>query len=354
MTKTQRVWLIISLCALAGLFYLLGSVLEPFLLAALLAYLTDPLVERLQHWRLPRTLAVVVVFFLMLIVLLLFLGLLLPLLQKQIFLLIAKIPAFIIFIQQIGLPWLNQTLTTLGLDQYLQTDSLKNLFSQHWQQAGGYVVSFWHTLSSSSLAIVAWLINLILIPVVTFYLLRDWRTLLTQCETLLPRRFAPTFIRLLSQCDEVLGAFFKGQLLVMLVLATFYSLGLSIMGLQLALLIGLLAGLLTIVPYLGFTIGLIAATLAALVQFHDTLHLIYVLIIFILGNSLEGMVLTPWLVGDKIGLHPVAVIFAILAGGQLFGFMGILVALPVAAILMVLIREVRQRYLKSAYYTNLT
>lgn len=350
MTKTQRVFLYLSLMALAFCLYLLTPVIEPFLIAAGLAYLGNPLVERLQRWRLSRTVAVILVFFLILVFLVLFLGFLLPLLQHQIVILIAKIPVFIDFIEQVGLPELNQTLKDLGLDQYWQTDTLKDVVSRHWQQAGGYVATFWHTLSHSSLAIAAWVINLLLIPVVTFYLLRDWHLLLFHCEQLIPRKVAVTSVRLLKQCDVVLGAFFKGQLLVMLALAAIYSLGLRIVGLQLALLIGLSAGLLSIVPYLGFSIGLIVASIIALIQFHDAWHLLYVLIVFMIGNGLEGMVLTPWLVGDKIGLHPVAVIFAILAGGQLLGFIGILLALPIAAVCMVFLKDLRLHYLKGQWY----
>ncbi len=349
MITVQRSLITLGIFIFALLAYALKSILEPFLIAALFAYLGNPLVCRLQRWRLPRTLAVIIVFLLMILVLTLFLGLLIPLLQKQVFLLFAKIPTLITYIQTAGLPWLNQLLDNFGLSQYLQTESLKTLLHQHWQQISGYLSTFWHSLSQSSFAFLSFIIDLLLIPVVTFYLLRDWPILLTNIETLLPRRYAGNTVRLLSQCDDVLGAFFKGQLLVMLCLGLMYSLSLSLLGIQFGLLIGLMAGLLSIVPYLGFSIGLIAASIAALVQFHDYAHLIYVLIVFLVGNALEGMVLTPWLVGDKIGLHPVAVIFAILAGGQLAGFIGILVALPVAAVLMVFLRELHQHYLDGSW-----
>lgn len=349
MTKIQLGVLSLAIGAILVLAYLLLPVIEPFLIAALLAYLGNPLVQRLQRWRLPRTLAVITVFSWMLLLIALFLGLLLPTIQRQLLLLINKIPAFVAFLQTDGLVRVNHLASRFGLESYLQPENLQGFAGQHWQQASKYLTLLWQTLSHSSLAIFAWVVNLLLIPVVTFYLLRDWHRLLTQCEIWIPRRYAFTTLRLLSQCDEVLGAFFKGQLMVMLALAALYSLGLTLVGLQLGLLIGLMAGLLSIVPYLGFSIGLIAALLAALLQFPGHLHLIYVLIVFLVGNMLEGMVLTPCLVGDKIGLHPVAVIFAILAGGQLFGFLGILLALPIAAVLMVLLREIRHRYLRSSW-----
>jgi predicted PurR-regulated permease PerM len=355
MTKLQSLILGLVLVGLLFIAYLLTPILEPFLISALLAYLGNPLIQHLQRWHLPRTLAVVLVFCLTIMVLGLFLVLLVPLIEKQIWVLINKIPLMIQYFQTIGLPKALALLDKWNLSQYVQIDSLKNVAGAHWQQASGYLSGylsvFWQKLFHSGMAIFTWVINLLLIPVVTFYLLRDWHLLLTDCAALLPRNRAPVIIGLLSQCNEVLGAFFKGQLMVTLSLAALYSLGLSLLGLQLALLIGLIAGLLSIVPYLGFSIGLIAALLAALIQFPDHIHLLYVLLVFLLGNVLEGMVLTPWLVGDKIGLHPVAVIFAILAGGQLFGFIGILLALPVAAVLMVLLRHVHRHYLNSQWMT---
>lgn len=350
MTKLQYLWLSLSLIALALLAYTLAAVLEPFFIALLLAYLGNPLTKTLQRCYLPRTVAVIIVFCLTLIVLALCIGLLLPSIEEQILLLVNKIPLFIHFWQTTGLTQLTQLSDKLGLSAYLQTDTLKNFASDHWQQAGHYLSVLLTTVSHSGAAIFTWVVNVLLIPVVTFYVLRDWPTLLSNSEALLPRRIAPAVVKLLAQCDEVLGAFFKGQLLVMVALAILYTAGLSIVGLQLALLIGLIAGLLSIVPYLGFSIGLISALLTAAIQFPDRIHLLYVLIVFIIGNILEGMILTPCLVGDKIGLHPVAVIFAILAGGQLFGFVGILLALPVAAVLMVLLRHLHRYYLNGHWY----
>jgi predicted PurR-regulated permease PerM len=169
---------------------------------------------------------------------------------------------------------------------------------------------------------------------------------------LIPRRYEATVARLATASDEVLGAFLRGQLTVMLALGTIYSVGLWLVGLELALLIGMLAGLVSFVPYLGFIVGILAAGLAALMQFGDLLPLLYVVIVFMVGQAVEGMLLTPLLVGEKIGLHPVAVIFAVLAGGQLFGFFGILLALPVASVVMVLLRYTHERYVGSSLYSE--
>jgi predicted PurR-regulated permease PerM len=344
--------IIFSMIALitASLIYLLKPVLLPFLVGSFLAYLGDPLVIKLQRLKISRTLAAVIVFAFILIVIGLLITGLIPLLQNQASMLVEKIPAIINALQNVVIPWVNHQANALHIPTSINSSSVQELVSNHWQQTGRVVSSMWQAISKSSGAIFEWLINLLLIPVVTFYLLRDWPVLLSNLEGLLPRNNAKQTIQLIKECDGVLSAFFRGQLMVMLALAAVYSLGLSMIGLQVAVLIGLIAGLLSIVPYLGFFIGLISALLAALVQFHDGMHLVYVLIVFLIGNAMESMALTPWLIGDKIGLHPVAVIFAILAGGHLFGFMGVLLALPVAAILMVFLRHIQTRYKSSALY----
>jgi predicted PurR-regulated permease PerM len=187
---------------------------------------------------------------------------------------------------------------------------------------------------------------------VTFYLMRDWDPLIRAIHDLLPRDMEVEISRTVSDVDEVLGAFFRGQLMVMLALGLIYSIGLSVVGIDLAILIGMGAGLLSIVPYLGSIVGVLVAAGAAIYQFQDIFHLIMVLLVFGVGQSAEGMYLTPKLVGDRIGLHPVTVIFAVLAGGQLFGFLGILLALPVAAGLNVLVRQLLQKYRLSELYNS--
>ena len=192
-----------------------------------------------------------------------------------------------------------------------------------------------------------------LVPVVCFYLLRDWDLIMAKLRTLLPRRREDTVMALMRECHEVIGAFLRGQLLVMLALAVVYSAGLMLVGVELGLLIGVLAGLASIVPYMGFVVGIGAAVIAVLFQFGLELYpLLGVAAVFTVGQMMEGMLLTPLLVGDRIGLHPVAVIFAVLAGGQLFGFTGVLLALPVAAVIMVLLRHVHDLYKLSDLYAE--
>jgi predicted PurR-regulated permease PerM len=206
-------------------------------------------------------------------------------------------------------------------------------------------------LSRSGVGVVMWLTNLVLIPVVAFYLLRDWDRLVAWIDRMLPRSIEPTIAHLAREADHVLGAFVRGQLLVMAALGVFYGGALSLVaGLSVGPLIGMVAGLLSFVPYLGFIVGFGAAIIAALVQYGDATHVLIVVGVFVAGQLLEGYVLVPKLVGDKIGLHPVAVIFAVLAGGYLFGFLGVLLALPAASVILVLLRYLAERYRQSELY----
>ncbi len=349
MTSNKQIfWLSVSLL-FGWLIYLLSPVLTPFLVGATLAYMGDPLVDRLENIKIPRTLAVVLVF---VVALLLFIGvlvILVPTISAQVQLTFEKAPEAFKWLNQTAIPWLNEhlklklTVTSEGIQSWLQ---------QHWQGTSAMLQSVLSGLGTSSMLLVAWLGNLLLIPVVAFYLLRDWDRLVAYVGALIPRQQSQIFFQLAKESDEVLGSFVRGQLLVMLALGIIYSLGLWISGLQVALLVGMIAGAASIVPYLGFAVGIIVASFAALLQFHSMGSLIPVVIVFAIGQALEGMVLTPLLVGDKIGLHPVTVIFAILAGGQIFGFVGVLIALPLAAVLAVIIRHLHRKYRQSEYYDD--
>ncbi|HEY8160250.1 MAG TPA: AI-2E family transporter [Methylobacter sp.] len=350
MTDSQK-WLIFAFIAgSAWLIYLLAPVLMPFAFAAMLAYLGDPLTDKLETYQLSRTKAVLVVFSVMTLVFVLVLLLLVPLLEYQVEQFVSSLPAYVEWLNETIIPW-TQRRFHLGI-RPINLNQIINLVKSHWEQAGGIAATVMSSVSHSGGVIAEWLMNLLLIPVVTFYLLRDWDGLVTKVHDLLPRRIAPTAAKLTAEVDTVLAAFVRGQLYVMLALGCIYSIGLWMTGLDLALLIGMLAGLVSFVPYLGAIVGIVTACVAALVQFHDLIHLVPVAIVFMIGQSLEGMVLTPMLVGDKIGLHPVAVMFAVLAGGQLFGFLGILLALPVASVIMVLLRHVHELYRYSDFYVR--
>jgi predicted PurR-regulated permease PerM len=243
----------------------------------------------------------------------------------------------------------------LGLESLdFSTDKIRESLISYWKEASGAVLGLIGKVSAGGQTMLAWLMNLVLIPVVTFYLLRDWDKLVEGVRTLIPRKSEPVVSTLCREIENVLGAFIRGQLMVMIALGLIYTVGLWAIGLDLALIIGMGAGLLSIVPYLGTIVGVLAAVIAVVFQFQDVLHTVLVLAVFGVGQSLEGMVLTPKLVGDRVGLHPVAVIFAVLAGGQLFGFLGILLALPAASALNVLVAYMHRRYRESDLYLDET
>jgi len=349
-TESRKWFLLAGTLSFGFLLYLLAPVLTPFFIAAALAYIGDPLVDRLEAWGLSRTLSVITVFLLLTLAGLIVLLVLVPMVQRQVALLVAKLPAYIDWIQHQALPWLA---AKLGFDAgVLNLEALREYARDGWKGVGGTMAQALTAISKSGLTVLAWLANLVLIPVVTFYLLRDWDVMVARIHELVPRRVESEVVRLAKASDEVLGAFMRGQLMVMLALGTVYSVGLWMVGLELALLIGMLAGVVSFVPYLGFIVGILVAGVAALMQFQDGIHLLYVVAVFGAGQLLEGMVLTPLLLGERIGLHPVAVIFAVMAGGQLFGFVGVLLALPVAAVAMVLLRYAHERYVDSSLYSN--
>jgi predicted PurR-regulated permease PerM len=348
-SNDSRTWLWLAGVLLAGwLLWLLAPILTPFLIAALLAYLGDPLVDHLEARRLPRTAAVVVVFLGLVIMLAASITLLVPVVSAQIKALAESIPIYIEWINTQVLPWLQRR---LDIDvSALDLAAVKDTLSANVRAAGGAAANILAYVTRSGAALVSWLLNLFLIPVVVFYLLRDWDRFVASIRGLVPRHLEPTVNRLAREADDVLGAFLRGQLLVMLGLSAIYSTGLWLIGVEFALLIGLLAGLVSFVPYLGVIVGVVIASAVVLFQTHDVWQLLWIAIVFVSGQMLEGMVLTPWLVGDRIGIHPVTVIFAVLAGGQLFGFFGVLLALPAAAVLAVLARYARERYKASTLY----
>ena len=356
MTADSRNWFTLALLVgAAWLMYLLAPVITPFAVAAGLAYFGDPLVDRLERfgigkWKFSRTLSVVLVFVLMIAVLAVVVLIVTPLLQEQIRRLVDVFPEFLDWVATSVLPWLQET---LGFNtETLDAASLSKALKAYWKEASAAAFGLLGTVSRSGQALLAWMMNLVLIPVVTFYLLRDWDLLIEGIRKLLPPRLEPTISGLTKEIDEVLAAFIRGQLMVMFALGLIYFLGLTLIGLDLAFIIGMGAGLLSVVPYLGTIVGVVAAVVAATFQFQDMVHVALVLAVFGFGQAMEGMVLTPKLVGDRIGLHPVAVIFAVLAGGQLFGFLGILLALPVASALNVVVRHANEYYMQSSLFRN--
>ncbi len=331
------------------LLYLLGPILAPFLVSAGLAYLGDPLVDRLELLGLSRTLGVCIVFVVFFGLVITALILMVPMLEEQVVTFAQNIPDWLKWVQDVGLPKIG---VHLPAGVRLDAVGLRNAITHNLSQAGDIATTVLDRVKDSTPALLGFIANLLLIPVVSFYLLRDWDRLVARIDQLIPPRLRPHAEGLARETDGVLSALIRGQLLVMAALAAIYSIGLTIAGLKVALLIGICAGMVSFIPYLGFVGGLLAASIAMLVQTQEVGPLLWVAVVFGVGQVMESGVLTPMLVGDRIGLHPVAVIFSILAGGQLFGFVGVLVALPVAAVIAVLLRHARQHWLRSPLYVG--
>jgi predicted PurR-regulated permease PerM len=335
---------------IAVVIWLLAPVLTPFVAAAMFAYLFDPLATWLQRRRLGRTLAVTIVFVTLTLLLIIVLLLLIPYLERQIAAFFKQLPTWINWFRDTAVPWLNAKFNT---DMELpDTQQLAAIVQEHWQAAGGAAASVVSQVSKSGIAVIGWITRVVVVPVAFFYLLRDWHLMIARIHELLPRSIEPTVVRLARESDATLSGFVRGQLSVMIVLGTLYAIALWAIGLDVGPLIGMIAGLISFVPYLGSVTGVLMGVIAALVQYHDGLHVVLVLAVFVTGNLLEGYVLVPRLVGEKIGLHPLAVIFAILAGGELFGFLGVLLALPIASVVMVLLRYAHERYRDSGLYRS--
>jgi len=339
-------WL--AFLSVAGLLlYLLSPILMPFVAAGILAYICNPLVQRLCKWKMPRTLAVVIVMVTLLLLFAVLLLIMLPLMEKEISRLMTRMPDWIEAVRLRLLP-----LVQKWLDPELQWDSqaIKDMLLSHWKSAGGVTAKLLPWLGTSGGAIIAVLVNIMLIPVAMFYLMRDWNVLVSHIDELMPRHWHGKMRQILLEVDRILAEFLRGQISVMLLMSAFYSIVLWLVGLDFALPIGVVAGTLVFIPYLGMIVGLTLATLAAVMQFTNLSDVLWVWGVFAAGQLIEGMVVTPWLVGDRVGLHPLAVIFALLAFGSLFGFFGVLLALPLAAILLVALRHSKQWYLASDMY----
>ena len=347
-SDAHKLFLIVATLAFGWVFYLLAPVLMPFFIAALFAYLGDPIVDKLESKNLSRSLSVSIVFAVLLTVGLVLFLVLLPILTAQVGALFKRLPEYLAIFQSTTIPWLG----SMGFPvEIFDVSSIKQSFVEYWTNVSQVAGSLFSYMTRSGLAILQWLTNLILVPVLTFYLLRDWDEIVAQFRALLPRRYAKQLIILSLECDEMLAAFIRGQLMVMLALAIIYTLGLSFIGLELALLLGVIAGIVSFVPYLGLIVGIGLSGVAAFFQFHEWMPVIMVAAVFGVAQVIEGVVLTPRFVGERIGLHPVAVLFAVMAGAQLFGFIGVLLALPVAAVVMVLLRNTHKRYLDSELYS---
>jgi predicted PurR-regulated permease PerM len=341
--------LVLAVLAFVGLaFYVLQPILLPFVLGALIAYLGDPLVDWLERRKLNRTVSVSLVFVLLTAIIITAGLIFLPLLVKQIDVLIQKIPLLYQWLTHTVMPWLQQRLSVPA--EVLPPLDWSSQLADNWQSLGKFMAQTGKKLTGSGISLLVGLANIALAPVVAFYLMRDWDLLMKRALGMVPLGWQEQVATMAREGDEVVGSFLRGQFIVMCALGVIYGTGLWMIGIQLALLLGVIAGLASMVPYLGFLVGVVASCIAAYAQFQEWGVLLWVVLVFGVGQTIESMLLTPVLVGDRIGLHPVAVIFALMAGGQLAGFVGVLVALPVAAVITVFIRHGIDYYRSSDIY----
>jgi predicted PurR-regulated permease PerM len=339
-------WLAIALAA-GGLLWLLSPILAPFLAGAILAYILNPLVDRLARRRVPRTLAVVLVLLIAVLALVALLLVVLPLFYKELRMLADRLPAFIEWLNTSATPWIR---ATFALDLQFDLDSLRQLATEVLQSNQDLLPRLLDSIKIGGLALLGLLVTLLLVPVVLFFLLRDWNEMLARLDALVPRGLHQRARAIAAEIDAVLAEFLRGQLLVMMIMSTYYVAALWLAQLEFALPIGLITGMLVFIPYIGAFTGILLGSIAALLQFDSLTGLAFVWLAFGIGQALEGMAVTPLLVGERIGLHPVAVIFALLAFGQVFGFFGVLLALPASAALLVGLRHLRAAYVASKLY----
>lgn len=347
MIAPDRLTNLIIVLATGWIIYLLAPILTPFVAAFLIAYVGDPLVDGLQRLKLSRTLSVVLFFVLLLFVLSAVILLVAPLVSSQASALFERLPGYVQWVESRILP---RVLEWTGIQLDGSRLGLGPFLAEYGSSAANWAGEALARVTRSGAALVGLLINLFLLPVLTFYLLRDWDRMMAAIGQLLPVRSKSKVIRIAVEADQALGGFLRGQVLVMLALATIYSVGLWAVGIDFALAIGVVSGIVSFVPYLGLIIGLLLAGLSAVAQAQSLAALIGVVVVFVIAQLIEGMFLTPRLVGERIGLHPVLVIFAVMAGGQLFGFFGVLLALPVAAVVSVIARFAYQHYFFSQLY----
>ena len=349
----RRILILAGIALILWVLYLLKPVVVPFVAAFLIAYLFSPLVNVLHRIGLARWLSISIVFIGIGIVVTLVMWYLVPLVWQQLMYARDSIPAGIHWINYTFLPWLSDSFNLVPME--IDTDQISSVVMDYVQTnySADSIQAMLLKLAQSGLNFIQIGGTIVLIPIIAFYFLLDWDRMLDSLRRLIPRPYEKTTLNIVSECHSVLGAFVKGQFLVMVLLGVVYAVGLQLIGLEIGLIIGMIAGLCSIIPYLGFAVGIIAAVIATFFQFGiDWWQLVLVGIVFMVGQAVEGYILQPFLLGDKIGLSPVAVVFAVLAGAQLAGFLGMLIALPVAAVIVVRLRQIREYYEHTSFYVD--
>lgn len=349
----KRLFIIIGIALILWVLYLLKPVLIPFVGAFFIAYLFSPVVDKIHSIGIPRWIAISLVFIGIGVIMTLAIWYVVPLIWAQLMYAKSQIPENIHWINDTFLPWLSSTFNVVPLEIDPEQMSAAVMDYIHTNYSTDSIQTVAVKVAQSGLNVIQLGGTFILIPIIAFYFLLDWKRMLDSLRRLIPPKYEHSTLQIVSECHSVLGAFVKGQFLVMFLLGMIYAVGLQLIGLEVGLIIGMVAGLASIIPYLGFAVGIIAAVVASLFQFGlEWTHLVLVFVVFGIGQIIEGYVLQPFLLGDKIGLSPVAVVFAVLAGAQLAGFLGMLIALPFAAVIVVLLKHIREFYEQSEWYAQ--
>lgn len=342
-------WIIGSLVFLVVmvLLYSLRTILTPFIAAAILAYILNPLVNKLTSAKIGRGLAAVLVTLLAIAIVVGLILFIIPMMVQQAEAAWQRVPDMVNYVQHQLIPWINQTFHThLSLNGQVVTQYV----TQNSEEIRSGLSKLMPFLANKGTSLMLMAANLFLLPILLYYFLADWPRWAEGTRRLIPRRYLEQVLRIGGEIDKTLSEYLRGQLLVMIIVGLIYGGGLALVGLDSGFAIGMLAGMLVVIPYLGAFIGMLLATLAALLQFGTLGGLASVWSVFLVGQMLESYVITPRLVGERIGLSALWVIFALMAFGQLLGFVGMLLALPMAAICLVLLRELTQHYFNSPYY----
>jgi predicted PurR-regulated permease PerM len=341
-----RFWLI-ALLVFLGLFWLFSPMLLPFAVAIVVAYFLNPLVNMLQQKGARRPLGSIIVLVSFLLAVFLIMLLVVPLIQTQVSALIIAVPDYIQAFRRDVQPYFDKFLSRLSPEDL---GNIQNVASGYAGNVVGWFARILENIVTGSMALFDILTLLIVTPVVAFYLLRDWPKLTTVIDQMIPRSSYDRVKQELTCIDQTLAGFIRGQGLVCLCLATLYGTGLTLSGLNYGATIGIVAGLLSFIPYVGTLFGVVTSLLLGFTEFDAWQPIAIIAAVFVVGQILEGYFLTPKLVGDRVGLHPVWILFSLFAGASLFGFVGILVAVPVAAVLGVLLRLAARLYRGSSYY----
>ena len=345
--RRQLTFWLVGLLVFGLLIFLLREILLPFVAGMAVAYLLDPIADKLEDWGLSRTMATVVITALFMVITLGALFLLLPVLYHQVLDLMSRAPAIAGAVRDYILSLSETLFETLAPDEI---ERAREALAGITDNIVGWALGFGEGLWRSGLALVNLIAMLFITPIVTFYLLRDWDRLVARMDELLPRKHADVIREQLDKINDTLAGFVRGQGLVCLSLALFYAIGLSLAGLDFGLIVGLSAGVLSFIPYVGAITGFVVGVTLAFLQFDDLIRIGAVALVFIIGQVIEGNFLSPKLVGERVGLHPVWVIFGAFAGAALFGLVGVLLAVPATAVIGVLMRFAIERYEDSVLY----